>query len=156
MQAMRTPIPTWYFSLCVVRRGERFLAIQERKHGQRWFLPGGRAEPGESLQQAARREALEEAGIPVRLLGLIRIEHTAGPSGARVRAIFLAEPLDDAEPGPTEDSLDARFVTLDELDALPGRGNAWRGYIHYVAAGGAVMPLSALSAEGAPLKAGHA
>lgn len=35
----------------------------------RWCLPGGAADPGEALSQAARREAFEEAGL---LLGPLR------------------------------------------------------------------------------------
>ncbi|MFL5322558.1 MAG: NUDIX hydrolase, partial [Myxococcaceae bacterium] len=51
----RDPIPTWYFSLVVVRLGRRFLLVREAKHGQTWYLPGGRVDPGESLTDAARR-----------------------------------------------------------------------------------------------------
>jgi len=150
---MRAPIPTWFFALCVVRKGDRFLVIRERKHGQRWFLPAGRAEPGESLLQAARRETLEEAGIPVKLVGVIRVEHSPSPTAARVRAVLLAEPADDARPGPTADSLDARFVTLAELAALPGRGDDWKSYIRHVAEGGSIAPLWVLDTERAPMPA---
>ncbi len=61
----RSPVPTWYFALVVVRLGPRFLIVQERKHGQLWYLPAGRVEPGENITDAARRETLEESGVPV-------------------------------------------------------------------------------------------
>src|SRR4051812_25175444 len=61
----REPIPTWFFALVVVRKGDRFLLVQEHEHGQLWYLPAGRVEPGEGLCAAALRETLEESGVPV-------------------------------------------------------------------------------------------
>ncbi|MGB1017213.1 MAG: NUDIX domain-containing protein, partial [Nannocystaceae bacterium] len=60
----RQAIPTWSFVLVVVRLGHRYLVVHERKHGQHWYLPAGRVEPGETFPAAARRETLEEAGLP--------------------------------------------------------------------------------------------
>ena len=147
-------IPTWYFALVVVRRGDHFLLVHERKHGQLWFLPAGRAEPGESLQETARRETLEEAGVPIRLTGLLRVQHTPAPGGARVRVLFLGEPIDDTPPKSTPDaeSLGAAWVSLDELDRFPLRGEDVEGVLRYVAAGGPVYPLSVLQAEHMPFK----
>jgi 8-oxo-dGTP pyrophosphatase MutT (NUDIX family) len=76
----RDPIPTWYFALVVVRQGNRFLLVHERKHGQGWYLPAGRVESGETLTQAAVRETLEETGVPVVLDGVLRVEHSGGGS----------------------------------------------------------------------------
>lgn len=148
----RDPIPTWYFALVVVRQGDRFLLVQERKHGQRWYLPAGRVEPGETLADGAVRETLEESGLPVELDGVLRVEHSPGPDGtARCRVFFTAHPVDDTPPlsAPNEHSLEARRVTLAELDGLELRHPEVREVLVYVAGGGAVSPLWVLVAEGA-------
>lgn len=148
----REPIPTWFFAVAVVRRGDRFLLVREAKHGQLWYLPAGRVEPGETLADAAVRETLEEGGIRVRLDGVIRVEHTPQPGSARVRVVFLASPVDDAPPKsvPDEESLGAAWVGLDELAGYPLRGSEVRGLLEYVAAGGPAYPVSLIRPEGAP------
>ena len=148
----RDPIPTWCFSLVVVHRADRFLLVHERKHGQLWYLPAGRVEFGESFMAAARRETLEEAGIPIRLTGVIRVEHSPLPGGARMRVIFLAEPADDTPPKsePDDESLGAAWVTLADLDRHPLRGDEVRDLFEYIASGGPVSPLSILQQEGMP------
>lgn len=146
----REPIPTWCFALVVARKGERFLVVHERKHGQGWYLPAGRVEPGESFFEAARRETLEETAVPVRLTGVLRVEHTPSLEGARLRVVFLAEPEDDTPPKqvPDEESLEARWVTLEELERLPLRGPGVVRLFRSVAAGAPVFPLALLGREG--------
>jgi phosphatase NudJ len=153
---MREPIPTWFFVLVVVRLGRRFLVVHERKHGQRWYLPAGRVEPGERLVDAALRETLEETGVPIVVEGIVRVEHTPAPDGnARCRVIFVARSADDTAPQATADSLGAAWVTLEELDQLELRGDDVRELFHYIANGGAVIPLAALSSEGSPFPDGR-
>jgi 8-oxo-dGTP pyrophosphatase MutT (NUDIX family) len=67
----REPIPTWSFALVLVRLSRRFLLVHERKHGQLWYLPAGRVEPGETFAAAAHRETREEAGIDIVLEGVV-------------------------------------------------------------------------------------
>jgi phosphatase NudJ len=145
----RSPIPTWFFALVVVRKGDRFLLVQERKYGQTWAIPGGRVEPGESMTDAAVREVVEETGIRVRLDGVVRFEHTPSPSGARVRVVFTAVPVDDAPPKAIADdeSLGAAWLTLDEVRARAARGKDLVELLATIAGGAQVFPLGALGRE---------
>src|SRR5688572_29841453 len=130
----RAPILTWYFAMVVVRRGHRFLLTQEQKYGSRWSIPGGRVEPGESMVQAAQREVLEETGVPVRIDGILRIEHAAADNTARVRVLFVGTPLDDTPPKTTPDpeSLGAAWLTLEEIRGRPLRGAELRALLESV------------------------
>lgn len=150
---MREPIPTWFFALVVVRLGPRFLVVHERKHGQLWYLPAGRVEPGETLEDGARRETLEETGVPVVLDGILRVEHSPTLEGARVRVVFTAHPADDTPPRahPDEHSLEAAWKTLPELEAMGAarllRGHGFLRLLRAVEAGAPVHPLSLLGEE---------
>jgi len=144
----RSPLPTWYFALVVVRKGHRFLLTQEKKYGSSWSIPGGRVEPGESLAEAAVREVFEETGVPIRLDGILRVEHTPG-DGVRLRILFTGSPIDDTEPKTTADdeSLGAAWLTLDEVRERPLRGAELCALLESVAGGRAIYPLDLLGDE---------
>jgi phosphatase NudJ len=149
----KKPIESWMFALVVVRKGNRFLLVHERKHGQRWYLPAGRVEFGETFPEAAKREVMEEAGVPISLEGILRIEHTPRSDGsARIRMIFLASPVDDTPPKsvPDDESLEARWLTIEEIDTL---GLSLRSpevirLFEQVQRGVTLMPMSMLTLEG--------
>ena len=145
----RTPTPTWFFALAIVRLGPRFLLTQERKYGGSWSIPGGRVEPGEQLAEACVREVFEETGVPVTLDGIYRIEHFASPERARLRVVFAATPRDDTAPKQVadEESLQAAWLTLEEIAKLPMRGSDLRALLESVAAGRPVYPLQLIDAE---------
>jgi len=151
----KNPISTWFFVLVVVRLGHRFLMVHEgQKHGQLWYLPAGRVENGETFFDAAKRETLEEAGLPIQVEGIMRVEHSPFPDGsARLRVIMLARPIDDTPPKsqPDQESLGASWLTLDQIRLLPLRGQEVIEICQYVAEGGAIYPVGLLTAEGAPL-----
>ena len=148
----RDPIPSWYFVLVVVRLGHRFLLVHERKHGQLWYLPAGRVELGEDFITAAKRETLEETGVPVEIEGILRFEHSPHPFGTRVRVILLARPIDDTPPKeiPDKDTLGARWFTLEELKKQNLRGPEVIKIFEHVNKGPMIAPLSLLTEEGAP------
>ncbi len=149
----RAPIQAWLFAVVLVRKADRYLLVHERKHGQRWYLPAGRVEPGESFQRAAVRETLEETGVPVALRGIIRWECSPSPEGLRLRVVFYAEPLGDTPPKREADehSLEAGWYSLAELAELPLRGPDVLDYATYLDAGGAISPLDTLSDERTPI-----
>jgi phosphatase NudJ len=144
----RTPLPTWYFALVVVRRGHRFLLTQEQKYGSTWSIPGGRVEPGEALAQAAVREVFEETGVPIQLDGILRVEHSPGEH-VRMRVLYTGTPIDDTPPKTSADdeSLGAAWLTLDEIRARPLRGAELGALLESVASGRQVFPLELLGHE---------
>ena len=77
----------------VVRDAEgRLLVVQRANDPSRgcWSLPGGRAEPGEALQEAARREVAEETGLDVAIgaeLGIAEMRYVDAAGDARVLRI---------------------------------------------------------------------
>ncbi len=106
-----TPEP---IAVAVVRHAGRVL-IGPRPEGAAlaglWEFPGGKVQVGESPQDAAARECLEETGLAVRIAGaLAEVEHAYAHGLVRIE-FFAAEPLDTAAP-PREPY---RWVPLGEL-----------------------------------------
>jgi len=85
-----------------------------------WSIPGGLIEVGERAEEAAAREALEETGLTVEMLGRIDVvdKIVRDPDGdVRYHFIiidFLARPL-GGEMRAMDDALDAVWVTPGEF-----------------------------------------
>lgn len=133
-------------SLAVVRRGHRFLLIQEAKPGQPWYIPAGGVEKGETFMAAIHREVMEEAGIGIELAGILGMEHAPEDYGARMRVIFLAHPSDDEVPKSVADdeSIRADWFSLEEIAELPLRHAEALNWCQLALDGGLVMPVEML------------
>lgn len=102
----------------------RLLMIR-RTDNDRYAIPGGQQEVGETLAEAATREVLEETGINVEITGLIGLysnpAHVIAYDDGEVRQefsiCFRAQPL-GGELRTSSESKEVHWVAPDELDKL--------------------------------------
>jgi ADP-ribose pyrophosphatase len=100
----------------LVRRG------QPPAEGE-WAIPGGSVEVGETLQQAAQRELLEETGIviqagePCFIFDVIQAD-TDGRVRFHYLVIDLLADYVEGDPRAGGDAADARWVSAEELGGL--------------------------------------
>lgn len=97
----------------VVTKGNKILlckrAIDPRKGF--WTLPAGFMEIGESVEEAARREAQEEAMADIRIEHMLAVYSV--PRISQVQIMFKAELVSDIAPGP--ESLEVKLFAWEEI-----------------------------------------
>lgn len=107
----------------VVERDGRFLVVEESAEQGRvvYNQPAGHVEKGETMEQAAVREALEETGWDVRLTGFLGLYVYTPPLDRDLtyyRACYRAEAVTHhADHTLDEGILQAVWLTRDELAA---------------------------------------
>jgi ADP-ribose pyrophosphatase YjhB (NUDIX family) len=106
----------------VERAGRLLLVRQRRPYGVHWEFPSGYYEPGESFEEAAAREALEETAIAVDIAELVctMVWEREHDHRRNLLAYFLASPRDAAaQPrGQVEEDIDdAAFIDPAALGA---------------------------------------
>jgi ADP-ribose pyrophosphatase YjhB (NUDIX family) len=111
-------------AVAVVAHERRILLVRRAIDPYRgcWGFPGGFQEYGESLEETARRETLEETGLPVTIGRVLHVGHTRDDPRRLVNVtVFLAVPANpvrravDAMVGALDDAAEARFFALDEI-----------------------------------------
>jgi 8-oxo-dGTP pyrophosphatase MutT (NUDIX family) len=92
-------------------RGPRFLLVESRKVAGEWVLPKGHLEPGETPEETAVREVVEEGGAEaqvVRFLDVVEFGQTDGPVRC---AYYLLELVRSVE---AQEGRDVAWVDADE------------------------------------------
>jgi len=98
------------------------LGRQERWADGRFSLLAGYVEPGETLEEAVRREVLEESGVPLDSVTYISSQPWPFPSSLMLGFDAVAERVD---PSPGDDELaEVRWFERDEVErAARGEGD---------------------------------
>ena len=94
------------------------LLVRRRNPPPGWAFPGGFVEYGETVEQAAAREALEETGLSVRLIRQFHVysDPARDPRHHSISVVFLAEA--DGEPQGSDDAAEARWFDVTQLPDL--------------------------------------
>jgi ADP-ribose pyrophosphatase YjhB (NUDIX family) len=95
--------------------GRGIVLIERRNPPYGWALPGGFVDYGESLENAALREAKEETGLEVESLTqfLAYSKPDRDPRHHTVTVVFLG--IGRGEPKAADDARNIRLFSLDEL-----------------------------------------
>ncbi|HUH65546.1 MAG TPA: NUDIX hydrolase [Syntrophales bacterium] len=114
MQCYRNPFPT--VDIIIELDNQGIILISRKNYPFGWALPGGFVDYGESLEDAAIREAKEEAGLDVKLIGQF---HTYSrpdrdPRHHSISTVYIAKAS-----GTPRAADDAKEVGIFTKDALP-------------------------------------
>lgn len=122
---MNTPISAVSVA---IRDEDRFLLVRRGRPPALglYAFPGGRVEQGETLAEAAEREALEETGARLRdLRHVVDIDIEAEDEPARVEFVLSVHAATFAggnvEAG--DDAAETVWVTIEDMEALPLAGS---------------------------------
>lgn len=107
----------------VVLRGNDVLLIRraEPPRKDRWSIPGGKQERGETVRDAAHREIREETGVEIALIGLVDVvdgisRDETGAAISHYTLIDFAAEWVSGEPVAGDDAAEARWTPLETLD----------------------------------------
>jgi 8-oxo-dGTP diphosphatase len=113
-------IPEVAVGAVCVRDGRLLLVLRGRGPGSgAWSLPGGRLDPGETLQRAVVRELAEETGLRGRVGPLVGYAERVGEGYHYVILDFWVEVDADQDPVAADDAVGVVWAARADLDRLP-------------------------------------
>ncbi len=116
MRKLQTPYLSADIIIELMDYPNRPIVLIERKNPPYgWAIPGGFIDIGERVETGARREALEETGLEVKLLALLGVysDPKRDPRFHTATAVYVAEA--HGTPVAADDATDFRMVAVDAL-----------------------------------------
>lgn len=115
IDTFRNPIPTVDI---IIEVNDGIVLIERKNPPHGWALPGGFVDYGETLEEAAQREAFEETGLKVRLKGQFHTysDPNRDPRRHTISTVFVATA--DGVPFGGDDALRAETFSAQNLPAL--------------------------------------
>ena len=100
----------------VIEKDGKYLLVQEaRKCRGKWNLPAGHLDIGETILDAARREAKEESGLETELTGICQIGNRKMADQVFVTVIFTAKQIGGEITVDEDEIMDVRWFSYDEI-----------------------------------------
>lgn len=122
----------------IIRNGRILLAEHEKGGRRYWLLPGGGVEYGESVEEALKRELIEEAGLEIETRDILWIVDSIPDDHHRhvLNLILSAEAFTDIlNPHPDRVLRDVQWVDLGLLDELQLFPDTKAEILHYLHTG---------------------
>lgn len=114
----RNPVPT--VDVVIYNKNREVVPIKRRNPPYGWALPGGFVDYGESVEQAAQREALEETGLKLDLNALLGVysHPERDPRKHTLSVVFVASLQGKATLRAGDDAGEAQLFSLEQLPDL--------------------------------------
>jgi 8-oxo-dGTP pyrophosphatase MutT (NUDIX family) len=94
----------------------KILQLKSTYEGQRWGIPGGALDPGETIHEALIRECQEELGVDINILYMSGVYyHKAYNAQA---CLFRCEIPEDSKIILSSEHSEYRYFLVDELSAI--------------------------------------
>jgi len=103
---------------CVIRQDSKYLLVQEKQeiaYGL-WNIPAGHVDRGETIREAAIREAAEETGYTVEIGDEIALIHESVETA--IKHVFEAKIIGGKACIDSEEILDIQWFSFAQIEAL--------------------------------------
>lgn len=105
-----------------ITHNNKVLLLQDLAGTKGWKFTGGHRETGETLEQALRREAIEEVNLQITVDRPYAYKDFFRPEGSEnyhCRIFFICSAKQSEIKTQVDEIAKARWFTFDEIDALP-------------------------------------
>ena len=114
---------------CIIEKNDKFLLVQEAMIEKgKWNQPAGWLDFGEKIIDEAKREAEEETGLKIKIIGLLGVYSLIKKEGPNLKTeagtkhaikfIFAAKPLGGKIKFDPKELMAVKWFTLEEIEKM--------------------------------------